>query len=101
MIDLKTCRRLSNNGALNLPAKWRKKLGLEIEDVVEIKLNTEGIIIQRSVENNFENTRYISSKGTITIPVELRNFLRVDKNTEYCLYVNEEDQQFIVVPQKE
>jgi len=96
MYFLKKCNAINKFGLVSLPKKWRVKLGFEPGTLVEIRMNKKEIWIYRSHHDETENQRYISTKGTVTIPAEFRNLLNIDAKSEMHLYVDEEKQAFVL-----
>ncbi|WP_327609201.1 hypothetical protein [Virgibacillus tibetensis] len=99
MYILHTCKRIGKTGLINLPKRWRVKLGFDCGELVEISLRDNAIWIYHSNRNNTENHRYISSNGNISIPSEIRKLLKINPETKVCVYVDTEENSFVLRPE--
>jgi bifunctional DNA-binding transcriptional regulator/antitoxin component of YhaV-PrlF toxin-antitoxin module len=83
-------------GMISLPKKERTALGFLPGTLVEVHLRGREIWIYHSRFDAEKNQRYISKKGTVTIPAEFRNLLGIRGPTKLALYADYEKQAFII-----
>lgn len=98
MYFLGDCKTVNKVGLINLPKKWRKKLGFENGELVEVLLKDRSIWVRHCCNKQTENQRYISEKGNVNIPAEFRRILDIGTNTDLCLYVECSQNAFIIKP---
>ncbi|PAV27832.1 hypothetical protein CIL05_19990 [Virgibacillus profundi] len=98
MYCLENYKTIGKHGMINLPKKWRLKLGFNYGELVEIRLHNREIWICHTQEENTENQRYISTKGTVNIPSEIRKLLEIGADTRFRFYVTPEENAFVLVP---
>lgn len=96
MIYLKKVKASDKLGIVNLPKKERTKLGFEPGTLLEIHLKGKEIWIYHSNNDEKKNQRYISTKGSVTIPAEFRKLLGITEPTTLSLYVDKEKEAFIL-----
>lgn len=96
MYFLKVIKVKNTLGTINLPKKSRVTLGFKPGTMVEVHLYNKEIWIYHSNHDEKKNQRYISAKGTVTIPAEFRHILNIKINTELHLYSDEEKQTYII-----
>ncbi|GGN56991.1 MULTISPECIES: AbrB/MazE/SpoVT family DNA-binding domain-containing protein [Oceanobacillus] len=96
MIFLKKVRASDKSGIINLPKKERTKFGFEPGTLLEIHLKGKEIWIYHSGLDDKKNQRYVSTKGSITIPAEFRRLLGITEPTPLSLYVDIEKEAFIL-----
>lgn len=100
MYCLQNSKSLGRHGLINLPKKWRIQLGFYTGELVEVRMYNQKIWIRHAENANTENQRYISEKGTITIPSEIRKLLKINEDTRLSFYVKPEEKSFVLVPNK-
>lgn len=83
---------------INLPKKWRAALGFQDGERVEIRMRRNEIWIIHGTNENYENQRFISSRGMVNIPAEFRRILEIDTDTELCIYAEVTQNAFIIKP---
>lgn len=90
------CNDFNKSGTVRLPSKWRKRFGLLAGALVDIQFDRQTIWIRKHSAPSTDNTRVISEEGTVTIPAELRKLMQININDEFCLYIDETQQCFIL-----
>lgn len=90
------CNDFNKSGTIILPKKWRTKFKLLPGSLVDLEHQGDSIIIKKYEKDSTNNSRILSDKGEITVPVELRNLLAITENDEFCLYVDEKRQCFLL-----
>ncbi|WP_080845929.1 hypothetical protein [Cytobacillus gottheilii] len=96
MPDIYKCKNFSKTGKIQLPSKWRKEFGLLPGKVAELSYVKKQVIIQKARSNTTNNKRIISESGAVYIPKELQLLLNVDYEHEYCLFIDEINEAFIL-----
>jgi bifunctional DNA-binding transcriptional regulator/antitoxin component of YhaV-PrlF toxin-antitoxin module len=86
----------SNSGMITLPKQWRLRFGLIPGRLAELIYQNDSIYIKPAGKNTTNNKRYISEKGTVHIPKELRDEMGITPQVSYTLHINEEQQCFIL-----
>jgi AbrB family looped-hinge helix DNA binding protein len=86
----------SNSGMITLPKKWRQRFGLIPGRMAELIYQNESIYIKPALKHSTNNKRYISEKGTVHIPKELREEMGITPQDPYNLHINEELNCFII-----
>ncbi|OZU87311.1 hypothetical protein CIL03_17085 [Virgibacillus indicus] len=100
MYCLQNSKTLGRQGLINLPKKWRMQLGFYTGELVEVRMYNKAIWIRHAGNANTENQRYISAKGSITIPSEIRKLLKIKEDTRLSFYVEPEEESFVLVPNR-
>jgi bifunctional DNA-binding transcriptional regulator/antitoxin component of YhaV-PrlF toxin-antitoxin module len=90
------CKNFNKTGKVLLPSKWRSQFGLLPGKLAELRYDHDQIIIERANLESTHNKRLISDNGSIHIPKELQLLLDITEEEEYCLYIDEEDESFIL-----
>lgn len=90
------CKDFSQTGNVTLPNQWRQRFGLTPGRQAEICYDEDGILIKKPEQNSTNNKRYISEKGAIHIPKEIRDISGIQPHQEFCLFVNEQEKCFIL-----
>ncbi|MCA1056037.1 AbrB/MazE/SpoVT family DNA-binding domain-containing protein [Rossellomorea aquimaris] len=85
---------------ITLPKKWRQRFGLVPGRLAEISYQNDSILIKPARENSTNNKRYISEKGTVHIPKELREEMGITPQAPYNLHINEIHNCFIITTSK-
>jgi bifunctional DNA-binding transcriptional regulator/antitoxin component of YhaV-PrlF toxin-antitoxin module len=80
-----------------LPTRWREAFGFSCGEHVDVISSNGMIIIKRPDYRTYEHKRYVSPKGGVTIPTKIRKQLGISQENDYCLYVDPEKEQFVVV----
>ncbi|MBM7587848.1 bifunctional DNA-binding transcriptional regulator/antitoxin component of YhaV-PrlF toxin-antitoxin module [Bacillus pakistanensis] len=96
MLKKYQCKDVSKTGNITLPNKYRQNFGLYPGNQVEFLLNNNSIIIKQADEFSLHNKRYISQKGAVHIPKELRQLTGIHPPNKYCLYIDEVEKRFIL-----
>jgi bifunctional DNA-binding transcriptional regulator/antitoxin component of YhaV-PrlF toxin-antitoxin module len=96
MPDIYKCKNFSKTGKVQLPSKWRKEFGLLPGKLAELTYIKKQVIIQKAQINTLNNKRIITENGAIFIPKELQLLLNVDSENEYCLFIDEMNEAFIL-----
>ena len=91
----------SKSGTITLPHKWREKFGLLPGKLAELVYQNNCLYIKQATRDSTHNKRYISEKGTIHIPKELREEMGMTYPSSYCLHVNEKDNCFMITREKQ
>ncbi|NQD66554.1 AbrB/MazE/SpoVT family DNA-binding domain-containing protein [Bacillus haikouensis] len=86
----------SNSGMITLPKMWRQRFGLIPGKMAELIYQNNSIYIKSARNDSTNNQRYISEKGTVHIPKELRNEMGITPQDSYILHINEEHNCFII-----
>jgi bifunctional DNA-binding transcriptional regulator/antitoxin component of YhaV-PrlF toxin-antitoxin module len=86
----------SKSGSITLPHKWRQQFGLVPGKLAELVYQNNCIYIKRAFKNSTHNKRYISEKGTVHIPKELREEMGMTHQSSYYLIVNETENCFMI-----
>ena len=95
LVNYKSINKL---GMVNLPKKWRAALGFQDGERVEIRMLRNEIWIFHGTNENYENQRFISSRGMVNIPAEFRRILEIDTDTGLCMYAEVTQNAFIIKP---
>ncbi|MCA1064207.1 AbrB/MazE/SpoVT family DNA-binding domain-containing protein [Rossellomorea sp. AcN35-11] len=90
----------SKSGSITLPHQWRHRFGLIPGNLAELVYQNNCIYIKRAVKNSTHNQRYISEKGTVHIPKELREEMGMTPQSNYYLIVNESENCFMIAREK-
>ena len=90
----------SKSGTITLPYKWRQRFGLLPGKLAELFYQNNSIYIKPAEKESTHNKRYISEKGTIHIPQELRREMGITYQSPYYLHVYE-DERCIVITHEE
>ncbi|MFD1021019.1 AbrB/MazE/SpoVT family DNA-binding domain-containing protein [Thalassobacillus hwangdonensis] len=90
------CKQLPKTGMVYIPIKWCREFGLESGDQVDIYHDGTDIFIEKASEASLHNKRYISAANSVNIPVEIRNYAGITSKQDYCLYVDETNERFII-----
>ncbi|MCF3943093.1 AbrB/MazE/SpoVT family DNA-binding domain-containing protein [Oceanobacillus alkalisoli] len=96
MIFLKNVKASDKLGIINLPKKERTELGFEPGTLLEVHLKGKEIWIYQTNHDDKKNQRYVSTKGSITIPAEFRRLLGITEPTPLSLYIDKEKETFIL-----
>jgi bifunctional DNA-binding transcriptional regulator/antitoxin component of YhaV-PrlF toxin-antitoxin module len=86
----------SNSGMITLPKKWRQQFGLIPGRMAELIYQNHSIYIKPARNDSTNNKRYISEKGTVHIPKELRDEMGLTPQDSYNLHINVEHNCFII-----
>ncbi len=81
---------------ITLPQKWRQRFGLIPGKLAELVYRNRCIYIKQAEKDSTNNKRYISEKGTVHIPKELREEMGISHQSPYYLHVNEDQHCFVV-----
>jgi bifunctional DNA-binding transcriptional regulator/antitoxin component of YhaV-PrlF toxin-antitoxin module len=90
----------SKSGTITLPHKWREQFGLVPGKLAELVYQNNCIYIKRAVKESTHNKRYVSEKGTVHIPKELREEMGMTHQSSYYLIVNETENYFMISKEK-
>jgi bifunctional DNA-binding transcriptional regulator/antitoxin component of YhaV-PrlF toxin-antitoxin module len=90
----------SKNGTITLPRKWRQKFGLLPGKLAELVYQNHCLYIKQALKDSTHNQRYISEKGTVHIPKELRDEMGMTYPSTYSLHVNEKENCFMITLEK-
>ncbi|WP_262481605.1 AbrB/MazE/SpoVT family DNA-binding domain-containing protein [Bacillus sp. CH30_1T] len=90
----------SKSGTITLPHKWRERFGLVPGKLAELVYQNNCIYIKRAVKESTNNKRYVSEKGTVHIPKELREEMGMTHQSSYYLIVNETENYFMISKEK-
>ncbi|MGD6845945.1 AbrB/MazE/SpoVT family DNA-binding domain-containing protein [Rossellomorea aquimaris] len=90
----------SKSGTITLPHKWREQFGLIPGRLAELIYQNNCIYIKRAVKDSTHNKRYVSEKGTVHIPKELREEMGMTHQSPYYLIVNETENCFMISREK-
>jgi bifunctional DNA-binding transcriptional regulator/antitoxin component of YhaV-PrlF toxin-antitoxin module len=86
----------SSSGMITLPKKWRQRFGLIPGRMAELIYLNNSIYIKTARNDSTNNKRYISEKGTVHIPKELRSEMGITPQDSYNLHISEEHNCFII-----
>ncbi len=86
----------SNSGMITLPKQWRQRFGLIPGRLAELIYQNDSIYIKPARKHTTNNKRYVSEKGTVHIPKELRDAMGITPQDPYTLHINEEQRCFIL-----
>lgn len=95
------CRNFPKSGVILLPVRWRRAFGFSCGEHVDVVKENDDIIIKKADYRTFDHKRYISEKGGVNIPKEIRSQLDLNQEAEYCLYVEPDKKQFVVALETE
>lgn len=95
-IEKYTCKDFPTTGILRIPKKFQVKLGLYTGRRVDIAYEEKIIFIRRENPKSFHNKRLISENGYIKIPKEIIDIANITSEDEYCLYIDEPNNQMVV-----
>jgi AbrB family looped-hinge helix DNA binding protein len=87
----------SNSGMITLPKQWRQRFGLIPGRMAELIYQNDSIYIKPARKLTTNNKRYVSEKGTVHIPKELRDEMGITPQDSYTLHINEEQHCFILI----
>ncbi|RSD26993.1 hypothetical protein [Mesobacillus subterraneus] len=90
------CKEFNKYGLVRLPGKWRKQLNFTPGKLVDIVYKKDTLLVRKHMDSNTENTRVISSDGTITIPAEFKRLMGLTPEDEICVFVDKENECFII-----
>ena len=90
----------SKSGTITLPHKWRQQFGLLPGRLAELVYQNNCLYIKRALKDSTHNKRYISEKGTVHIPKELREEMGMTDQSSYCLHINEQENCFMITREK-
>ncbi|WP_282171316.1 hypothetical protein [Cytobacillus firmus] len=99
MLTMYKCKNFNKTGKILLPSKWRSQFGLLPGKLADLRFdhdNHDQIIIEKANLESTHNKRLISENGSIHIPKELQQLLDITEEEEYCLYIDEEDKNFVL-----
>ncbi|MEH6988624.1 hypothetical protein [Cytobacillus firmus] len=96
MMTMYKCKNFNKTGKILLPSKWRSQFGLLPGKLADLRFDHDQIIIERANLESTHNKRLISENGSIHIPKELQQLLDITEEEEYCLYIDEEDKNFVL-----
>jgi bifunctional DNA-binding transcriptional regulator/antitoxin component of YhaV-PrlF toxin-antitoxin module len=99
LMDKYKCKDFTLTGNLTLPVKWSKKFKIFYGTQVDVAYKPEKIFIRKANPNTTHNKRYVSERNTVHIPKEIREIADISPNKEYCLFIDEENKQFIIAIQ--
>ncbi|MCA1059929.1 AbrB/MazE/SpoVT family DNA-binding domain-containing protein [Rossellomorea aquimaris] len=91
----------SKSGTITLPHKWRQQFGLLPGRLAELFYQNKRLYIKKAVKDSTHNKRYISEKGTVHIPKELREEMGMNEQSSYCLHVMEKENCFMITRENE
>lgn len=86
----------SKSGTITLPHKWRQRFGLLPGRLAELVYQNNCLYIKQALKDSTNNKRYISEKGTVHIPKELREEMGMTHQSSYYLHVNEKEKCFMI-----
>ncbi|WP_240794279.1 AbrB/MazE/SpoVT family DNA-binding domain-containing protein [Bacillus sp. BHET2] len=86
----------SKSGTITLPHKWRQQFGLLPGRLAELFYQNNCLYIKHAVKESTHNKRYISEKGTVHIPKELREEMGITHQSPYYLHINEKENCFMI-----
>jgi AbrB family looped-hinge helix DNA binding protein len=78
-----------SNGQVMIPSYIRKKLNIQSGERVIVRTDGRTIQLMKNDSSTFENETIISSKGTVTIPSEIRNLCDIDVGEKLKIDWNE------------
>ncbi|TES45767.1 AbrB/MazE/SpoVT family DNA-binding domain-containing protein [Halalkalibacterium halodurans] len=92
-----TCS-LKNGQSITIPRPIREKLSFFPGDEVTVSLTAESneLMIRKVKGDTLDNKMIISERGAIRIPVELRRFLRLEREESFDIFVLREDEGILL-----
>ncbi|BCB02346.1 AbrB/MazE/SpoVT family DNA-binding domain-containing protein [Bacillus sp. KH172YL63] len=89
-------RTFNKSGTITLPYKWRQQFGLLPGRLAELIYRNNCLTIKQAVTESTHNKRYISEKGTVHIPKELRDEMGITHHSPYSIHINEKEKCFVI-----
>ncbi|SFA70190.1 MULTISPECIES: AbrB/MazE/SpoVT family DNA-binding domain-containing protein [unclassified Bacillus (in: firmicutes)] len=90
------CKELNKSGIVILPKKWRDRFALKPGNLVDLEYDNSAIVIKKHMHETKNNSRVINEEGSVLLPMELRNLMGLTPQDEFCLYIDEDNERFIV-----
>lgn len=87
---------LNKNNSIILPKWIRMKNDIIPGQEVIVSTHSGEIYIKRKLNESLENQMIISSRGSLWIPVEIRNRVKVESGTSFEVYTNDEKELKLV-----
>ncbi len=81
----------NDKGYIYIPIRWREEFGISNGSTVGIEFVDDTIIIDKDITRKF--TQKVSSRGALTIPLELRQKL---KHKIYNIYIVHPEEKVIL-----
>ncbi len=84
--------------SFRVPSEWKTKMGVIQGEIAKIYIKSDCIIIKSCHETTIEITSTIGSKGSIYIPIEVRNHFHLKGVNIFEIFIDEENDQLLLNP---
>lgn len=95
-VHIQKCKEFPKTGKIYLPKKYRTLFETDLESRVDIYYEKNRIYIEKEEPSSIYNKRYVSQEGAVKIPKEIMDTANITPEREYCLYVDEDNNRFVI-----
>lgn len=79
---------LTKSNTITLPKWIRKECSIYPNHLLDIFIDSNTIIVRKSIMDGLENQIVMNSNGSIYIPKEIRNLQKIDHGSVFHIYYN-------------